>query len=503
MLDRTTRYLDTLIHKHQSVLDAAVEQFGQPLHIFFAEEMNRQVDEYKAIRDALYPSLNIAFAIKSNPCRGAVRAASRLGMGADCASEYELQAALEEGISPSRITCNGNAKSDHYLELALRHEALIVVDNQDELNALSRICLACDKQANILIRFRGMPLAGLTAADQSTAADWTKFGFHIDEAKALFEHISASAEFHFLGIGAHIGTQLSKPQGFTRLFECLLSLVALACTQHLTLSILNIGGGFPVNFIDSDNAQQFQNRLYYQLTGKANDAGSVTWNGLAYGYGHVKSEECPQRWQGKAYWTDYPGASMLGHILQEPMANGITPLQALVDLGSPQLIVEPGRSITAPSGITMCDVMGRKSVMEHELIMLDLGINNHSTNLIAPDMFPVKVLPVKQTDTPHEAFLAGRLCFTGDMISKNKVIVNRLPERGERMVIYHTGGYSADHFASHSCGFPKPAKVAILADGSIEVWRARESFVDVFGAPDCSLLPADLPSTDAKETNRI
>ncbi len=68
------------------------------------------------------------------------------------------------------------------------------------------------------------------------------------------------------------------------------------------------------------------------------------------------------------------------------------------------------------------------------------------------------------------------------MISKIKISLNRLPERGERFVIYHTGAYGADHFAGHSCGFPRPGKVAIREDGTAEVWRRPDRFEDVFGS---------------------
>jgi diaminopimelate decarboxylase len=109
-----------------------------------------------------------------------------------------------------------------------------------------------------------------------------------------------------------------------------------------------------------------------------------------------------------------------------------------------------------------------------------MGINNHWTNLLSPDVFPVEVVPEGEDDRPVEAFLAGRLCFSGDMISMAKVEMNRLPQRGELILIHCTGAYSADHFASNSCGFPRPAKVAIHKSGAIEVWRDGERFEKVF-----------------------
>ena len=110
-----------------------------------------------------------------------------------------------------------------------------------------------------------------------------------------------------------------------------------------------------------------------------------------------------------------------------------------------------------------------------------MGINSHGTNLVSPDIFPVEVLPRRDDDRPVEAFLAGRLCYSGDMISKVKVPLNRLPRHGELVAIHCTGAYSADHFASNSCGFPRPAKVAVLEDGCTQVWRRGETFQDVFG----------------------
>jgi len=48
------------------------------------------------------------------------------------------------------------------------------------------------------------------------------------------------------------------------------------------------------------------------------------------------------------------------------------------------------------------------------------------------------------------------------------------------LVIYHTGAYSADHFASNSCGYPLPAKVAINGQSKVEVWRHRQDITNVF-----------------------
>ena len=78
------------------------------------------------------------------------------------------------------------------------------------------------------------------------------------------------------------------------------------------------------------------------------------------------------------------------------------------------------------------------------------------------------------------------------MISKAKVQLNRIPRRGERFAVFHTGAYSADHFASNSCGFLRPGKLAVRKNGELEVWRKPESFSQIYGSPEDSLLMSEL-----------
>jgi diaminopimelate decarboxylase len=413
-----------------------------------------------------------------------VRAASRLGLGADVASENELTLALEEGIPPGKVICNGNAKSTVYLSMALNAGCTIAIDNDDEMSEIERLTDNTSRVVSAFLRFRGMPLAGLTSLDQTTAADWTKFGFHINEAEDLFARLKNHPNIRFRGVSAHIGTQIAEPRGYERLMEHLLALTEQAQASGLTPDTIDIGGGFPVAFLGEQEWRDFQARLRDRL--RSLQAPSMTWNDLPLGYEGSALDE--GEWIGKAYWSSVPQSQMLSHVLTHTLADGRTTLDCLRALGSPTLIVEPGRALMASAGITITQVAGSKTVLDHVVVSLEMGINNHGTNLISPDMFPAAVVPYRADDQPIEAFLAGRLCFSGDMISKAKTPLNRLPRRGERFVLFHTGAYGADHFASNSCGFLRPAKVAIRPDGIAELWRKPEAFHDIFGSSSDSLL---------------
>ena len=484
----TTDRLDTLLDRHRALIERLIARYRLPLHVVFLEEMAENARGFQDVLRSMYPESVVAFAVKSNPCRGALRAARRLGLGADAASEYELQAALEEGIESSTIICNGNAKSAEYLDMALHAGALIALDNEAEILRLEERARREEAQAHVLVRFRGMPLSGLTSADQTTAADWTKFGFHIDEAERLFLRIGSSDRLRFCGLSAHIGTQIADPLGYELLLDHLLRLGGLSVELGLSVECIDIGGGFPVTFLTDEEWKRLTARLLARLRDDSPTSEAVTWNDLPMGYAHLAAgDESDPRWIGKSYWSAFPASRMLARILEHRLEGGAVVIDRLTALGRPRLIVEPGRSLMASAGITLAEATGVKTVLGHPVVSLDMGINNHGTNLISPDIFPVAVLPKRPGELPVEAFLAGRLCFSGDMISKVKVELNRLPAPSERCVVYHTGAYSADHFASNSCGSPLPAKVAIRPDGTAELWRAPETFADVFGAPDDEL----------------
>ena len=483
----TTKRLERQLERHEAAIDMAVDRLGLPLHVLFLEEMEQAARGFLNVASSTYPNSIVAFAAKSNPCRGALRAAGRLGLGADTASEYELRAALEEDIDPSRITCNGNAKSDRYLREAIAADALIAVDNADEIDRLESLAQERSLRPRILIRLRGMPLSGLTSEDQTTASDWTKFGFHLEEAPALFAHLKSSP-LQFAGISAHIGTQIANAVGYERLLAHFFDVAQAAISAGLEMRFIDVGGGFPVRFLSEADWRRFTERLLKRLRGQAPIEEAVTWSDLPMGYDRTRND-ASAAWVGKSYFTDHPAADMLQYLLDYTFEDGRTTVERLEEIGSPTLIIEPGRSLMAPAGVTLCEVMGVKQVLGHHVVALDLGINNHGTNLISPDIFPSAVLPVADEDGDEsiEAFLAGRLCFSGDMISKAKVPLNRLPTRGDRFILFHTGAYGADHFASQSCGFPRPAKAAIHADGRIEVWREADRFEDVFGPAGDSL----------------
>jgi diaminopimelate decarboxylase len=478
MAERLLGYLD----RHEALVDALVERHGVPLHLFFLEELERNVHAFRDALGTAVPDSDIAFAVKSNPCRGALRAAHRLGLSADVASEYELRVALEEGIPPERIVCNGNAKSEAFHDLAIDCGAILSIDGEEELRRIADASVAAGRETPILLRISGLPVEGFTASSQTTADHWSKFGIASAEIPSLLHAIPRLQGIRFLGFSAHIGTQLCEPAPYLILLDTLVRLLGEAASTGLRTRIVDLGGGWPVSFLGEAEWTQFTRTLKQQVAGQVPVEKWVTWKGHPMGFASASKTAATDvdRWRGKAYFTAYSGPQMLQHVLHAPLSSGRSVVEELHDHASPQVIIEPGRALVATAGVTLCRAMSSKSVLGHTVIAVDLGINNHGTNLLAPDIFPVVALPRRPTDTPIDAFLGGRLCFGSDVLTTAKVRLNRHPQHGERVALLATGAYGADHFASHSCGFPRPAKVAVREDGSWELWRAADRFSDVF-----------------------
>ena len=78
--------------------EALAERFGTPAYVYDFAVIDRQV---AALRDALPPGTDLAYAVKANPSLAVVAHLPGLGLGADVASGGELATALRAGMDPS------------------------------------------------------------------------------------------------------------------------------------------------------------------------------------------------------------------------------------------------------------------------------------------------------------------------------------------------------------------------------------------------------------------
>lgn len=189
-------------------------------------------------------------------------------------------------------------------------------------------------------------------------------------------------------------------------------------------------------------------------------------------------------------YSDYPREQMLEEVLTGSISvNGqhMPVKKALHELGDPKLVIEPGRSIAEDSGITLVQVSHVRTVAEHHyLTTVEANVTNFATAMLLPPVNHWTVLndPFKTDDEPFETFIAGNLCYSGDIISKYKVFLQRKPERGDILGCYHTGAYDPSFFAANTNSFPRPTRVLADEDEVIAVIKKRDTFEEIFSTPE-------------------
>jgi diaminopimelate decarboxylase len=474
---------------------------GLPLHLYVADTISQNVRAFQKIFAGQGTAGEICYAVKACGFREIIKIAARAGAGADVASEYELATALKAGIPPGKLIIHGNAKSGAYLERSVALGALIAANHHTELDRIAAEAVKQRKTALVLLRLSGFDLGPVTATGIFTAGIWCKFGEPVAQVPSLLTALKRWPHIDLVGFHVHIGSQITEVEPY----QVVLGRMAELAGRYQEIvgrpvRILNLGGGFPVSYL----GRRAWNKLLKDIPGhcwksysrpipqptegrKGLDFGfrrndderysrevrSVTWEGMTGGFKPdpetgIMDWRC---WSGEKFYTPYPKEKMLARLLQ-----GKVPFQGKEDrvkkvlekIGNPRLMVEPGRAIVGDAGITLARVVDIYPVAGgHPLVTMDLGVVNHGTGLVEPDLYTWTLAnDLERKDRrPFRAFVAGRLCFSGDLLSRYLVAFPRKPAPGDIVVIEKTGAYAPTFFASRANGFPLPAQVLITAGG--------------------------------------
>ena len=192
-------------------------------------------------------------------------------------------------------------------------------------------------------------------------------------------------------------------------------------------------------------------------------------------------------WSGEESYSKYPQHLMVEAVLAgdvKVFGKKMSGAEALRSVGEPVLVIEPGRSITETAGVTLMKIKGvRKINRVHNIITMDAGAVNHADAVEKDYLMRRWTLTsnINQKDAePFDAFLAGRLCYNSDIISRIKVRFPRKPKEGEIILIHDTGAYSPHFYAANTNSFPRPARVISYEDGSIKYLKKEDTYDEIF-----------------------
>jgi len=307
-----------------------------------------------------------------------------------------------------------------------------------------------------------------------TSGIWSKFGISIKRADHVFRKVKGSKGLVLNGLMVHLGSQITDITAYYIVLDILIKLAGDAQRIGLEIHEIDMGGGWGIKYFESDEWEAI--KLKIKNTGKRN----YTWADELIGF-KLNPESNEVEWVGEELYCAHVQDVFIRELFNNRYSSNLTFREKLEHIGMPGFVIEPGRSLIGNAGLTIAKI-GRvsRTPLGQNVIHLDMGVNCNTFGTSVPEqLHRLEIANNIKTQEPFETFVAGNLCFTGDLFSKIKNRLNRKPERGDYILLYDTGAYS-DFFSSNSNSFPRPAKVMVRGDGTHKILTQREDIFDVF-----------------------
>ena len=329
--------------KEGQLYRSLVEKHGSPLLIL---DCNQLVNQYNKLAEAL-PGVDFYYAIKSLPHVAVIQTLDRLGSGFDIATSGEIDLLQQQRVQPRHTIHTHPVKRDQDIRDALRFGCTtFVVDNVYELEKF------------IDFRHRVELLIRVSFPNPNASVDLSrKFGCKPDEVEILLQK-AAMMKLHVKGLSFHAGSQCSDSLNHVyAIDQCHKIIEQCYSRTKKLLSILDIGGGFPVEYVNS----------------------VIDINTFC-----------------------------------RPVRNALAKLPEHV-----QIIAEPGRFLSAPAMTSISSIMGKARRQGGVWYYLDDGVyGSYSGQVYDHAQYPITVFS-DFAEQKELAVLAGPTCDSIDVIAED------------------------------------------------------------------------------------
>ncbi len=181
---------------------------------------------------------SIYYALKANPHSGIVKLLSQLGCDFEISSRGELDQLTTMGIRSERIISGNPTKEAAFVEQAHAYGVkLFAIDSSSEIDKLHKYAPG----SSVCVR--------LTVPNEGS--EWplsNKFGVEVDVAVELLQQASQKGLVPE-GITFHVGSQCMQVRTWAKAIEKARLVWDGAEAEGVKLSLLNIGGGFPIQYL--------------------------------------------------------------------------------------------------------------------------------------------------------------------------------------------------------------------------------------------------------------
>lgn len=331
---------------------------------------------------------HVHYAIKANANPDILSLIAKNGLGADCVSGGEVQAALDAGFPADKIVFAGVGKADWEINLGLDNNIFCFnVESLAELRVINELAQAKNKVASVALRINP-EVDAHTHAKITTGMKENKFGINLSLLGGVIDELQKMSNVKLIGIHSHIGSQITDMSAFRNLAIRINEIQEELEQKGIFVENLNFGGGLGID--------------YY-----------------------------------------HPN-----HLSIPAFDNYFAVFNKLLKLRPGQQVhFEPGRSIVAQCGTLISRVLYVKEGEVKKFAILDAGF----TELIRPAMYDSyhRMENISSDEATDIYDVVGPICESSDVFGKD-VELNSV-KRGDFIALRSAGAYGEVMASQYNC----------------------------------------------------
>ena len=331
---------------------------------------------------------HIHYAVKANANPRILSLIRDYGLGADCVSGGEIQAALNAGFPAGKIVFAGVGKADWEINLGLDHEIFCYnAESIPELEVINELAKSKGKCAQVALRINP-EVDAHTHRHITTGTKENKFGINREQLDKVLDKLNTLEAIRLIGIHFHIGSQITDLKPFQKLCKRTVEIQEQLAGHGVKIEHINFGGGMGIDYENPDQNLITDFKTYFEL-----------------------------------FHDLFPA---------EPYQ---------------QIHFEPGRSIVGQCGSLISKVLYVKEGSFKKFVVLDAGF----TELIRPALYEAHhKIENLSSEAPEETYdVVGPICESSDCFAK-AVHLNKT-ERGDLIALRSAGAYGEIMASQYNC----------------------------------------------------
>jgi diaminopimelate decarboxylase len=368
-------YRNGVLCAEEVSLEEIARRHGTPCYVYSGAAIARAYGEFTTAlrgRDAL-----VCYSVKANSNLSVLALLARLGAGFDIVSGGELARVLAAGGDARKTLFSGVGKTEEEIAFALEKGVLCLnLESEPELERVDVVARRLGKRAPVAFRVNP-DIDARTHPYISTGLRENKFGVAHDEAEGLYLRAAGMPSIDLVGIGCHIGSQLTHAAPFAEAAGRVAALADRLARRGIALKHIDIGGGIGIRYRPEEPA--------------------------------------------------------------EPVGAFLDGALGMLAGRREKLIVDPGRSIVGNAGVLLTKVEFVKPGRARSFLVVDAAMNDLLRPALYGAWHEVRTVREAEHGVDSAVYdVVGPVCESGDFLARDRRLAAR---QGELLAIMSAGAY--------------------------------------------------------------